>query len=61
MSDKDQLASVRQYFKVTETLAQWELRCLKCRANYALLKRPSGGEIHPGNILALLNHAYSHK
>jgi hypothetical protein len=36
---------------------QWHLRCRLCNRGWSLPKNNT----HPGNLLALLNHAHSHK
>ena len=54
---------VLDYFEVTNRRTFWELWCRGCRRgwqlDYSVADRD--GEIAPGNILHLLNHAKSHK
>ena len=53
---KSNIENLKQYFRIAETPTRYELRCLKCKQGWALMK----GNTHPGNFLHLLNHAYSH-
>jgi hypothetical protein len=46
-----------EYFRAESYKNQWRLFCKKCNKGWALNK----DNCHPGNILHLLNHAYSHK
>jgi hypothetical protein len=50
------LPPLPDYFNATSVGDLWHLHCKRCDAGWALPK----GNKHPGNVLALLNHARSH-
>lgn len=50
----------RRYFTVEEKRDHWELWCKRCRRGWRLEKPAAGVQLHPGNVLHLLNHAMSH-
>jgi len=51
-------ASIRKYYRITEGPKAWIIHCKQCNRGYRLTKTPDG--VHGGNLLGLLNHAYSH-
>jgi hypothetical protein len=50
-------APLPKYFRVIDAGEDWHLRCKVCGKGWALKKHND----HPGNLLALLNHAHSHR
>ena len=55
----DPMQAIRKYFTVEEAPRQkdkWLVTCEKCGDMWHLKKTSN----HPGNILSLLNHAFSH-
>jgi hypothetical protein len=57
---KSDLAALTGKFIVFSRPGWWEITCVEpdCPARYRLEKRP---DLHPGNLLHLLNHAAGHQ
>lgn len=55
--------ALREYYDITSKEGRWELRCRAkgCKTGYSLTKPKPGEQVKAGNMLALLNHAYSHR
>lgn len=57
----DPIAALRDKFTIRDTVSDWLIGCPKCRKRWALEKPAEGATMHPGNILALLDHAAGHR
>ena len=50
-----------EHFRAENHGTNWHMFCKKCGKGWSLVKQTKGMDYHPGNLLALLNHARSHK
>ena len=57
----DPIAALRDKFSVGDTAKSWLVRCAHCGKRWSLEKPAEGEKMHPGNVLALLNHAAGHR
>lgn len=55
-------APLPEYYEGADKGEFWELWCKAkgCKKGWRLNKPREGQELHPGNLLHLLNHAHSH-
>lgn len=54
-------APLKDHFRAESHGNKWHMFCKNCGKGWSLVKQTKGMEYHPGNLLHLLNHAYSHK
>lgn len=55
--DNETKRSLENYFDFENAGLQWNMFCKKCKRGWSL----PNDNAHPGNVLKLLDHAYSHK
>jgi ribosomal protein S28E/S33 len=52
---------LKKYYEIAEASDKgYVLLCKHCDTGWVLIRNEAGA-VHPGNILKLLDHAYSHK
>jgi hypothetical protein len=56
-----QQAPLTEYYDSEDKGSVWHLWCKVCKRGWQLTKPAGEAEVKPGNLLHLLNHAYSHK
>ena len=52
------LGALQGKFFVFSSRGHWRIECMECSGKWALDKKP---DLHPGNLLHLLNHAAGHQ
>lgn len=53
-------APLPDYYEGESKGDHWEMWCKRCNKGWKLTKPREGTQLHPGNLLHLLNHARSH-